>query len=397
MRKMKKTLYTVLCLMVGVFPLSGCVEEYEADISSEDSNLLVVEGTICSSKLNKFYLSRAQALNSYTPHMILGAVVTVLGTDGSEYRAQTNGDYYACWIDRLSPDVEYYLHIETDGEVYESEPQKPLRTEKIADVRGEQLTPESTIDVFITPDDPFERDLANYYSWTYDETWEVRPECRTVMYFDTEYKTPVYEDIYHFPMRGWLDATSSTIMVGASTNYDRQYIQGLKLYEISRNDSRIFYRYSGLVHQRAISKAEYEYELARRQAGSEMGGLFTPQPSALPTNIRCLTSGKHVIGFVGCSLNTSKYRFFLNGDEYSIRRPSGSDTRIWLDNPTAEDCCKMVERGLYLCEWQVPEMSDDGKLHAIWAYIHQLDVRYRYEGAYVEEPDFWSLNENVSY
>ena len=397
MRKMKKALYTVLCLMVGVFPLSGCVEEYEADISSEDSNLLVVEGTICSSKLNKFYLSRAQALNSYTPHMVLGAVVTVLGTDGSEYRAQTNGDYYACWIDRLSPDVEYYLHIETDGEVYESEPQKPLRTEKIADVRGEQLTPESTIDVFITPDDPFERDQANYYSWTYDETWEVRPECRTVMYFDTEYKTPVYEDIYHFPMRGWLDATSSTIMVGASTNYDRQHIQGLKLYEISRNDSRIFYRYSGLVHQRAISKAEYEYELARRQAGSEMGGLFTPQPSALPTNIRCLTSRKHVIGFVGCSLNTSEYRFFLNGNEYSSRRPSGAGPCMWIDDPSMDECCQMVYRGLFLCEWDSPERSVDGKLHTAWAFIHQLDIRYKYDNVYLEEPDFWSLKENVSY
>ena len=128
-----------------------------------------------------------------------------------------------------------------------------------------------------------------------------------------------------------------------------------------------------------------------------MGGLFTPLPSALPTNIHCLTSAKHVIGFVGCSLNTSYYRFFLNGEEYDIQRPSGADTRVWLDNPTMDECCKMVERGLYLCEWIIPEMSMDGRLHAVWAYIHQLDVRYRYEGAYIEEPDFWSLNENVSY
>lgn len=393
---MKKTLYTVLCLMVGVFTLSGCVEEYEADISSEDSNLLVVEGTICSSKLNKFYLSRAQALNSYTPRMVAGAIVTVHGTDGSEYRAQANGDHYACWIDSLSPEVEYYLHIEADGEIYESDPQRPLRTEKIADVRGGQLTPE-TIDVFITPDDPLERDQANYYSWTYDETWEVRPVCKTAMYFDPERREPVFEDIYHFPIRGWLDATSSTVMVGASTNYDGQHIQGLKLYGISPNDSRIFYRYSGLVHQRAISKAEYEYELARRQAGSEMGGLFTPQPSALPTNIHCLSSRKHVIGFVGCSLNTSEYRFFLNGEEYSTYRPSGSGSYIWVENPSLDDCCQMVYRGLYLCDWQDSEKSVDGKLHAAWAFLHQLDIRYKYDNVYLVEPDFWSLKENVSY
>ena len=90
----------------------------------------------------------------------------------------------------------------------------------------------------------------------------------------------------------------------------------------------MYYRYSGLVHQRAISKAEYEYELARRQAGSEMGGLFTPQPSALPSNIHCLTSKKHVIGFVGCSDNISEYRFFLNEYDYSIIIPVGDDNRL---------------------------------------------------------------------
>ena len=398
MMKLRKALYSVLCMTIGACMLSGCIEEYEADISAENTGLLVVEGTICSAQLNKFSLSLTKALNSPdAPQMVTGARVSVRGTDGSDYPTQEANGYYTCMIETLKPDVEYYLHIETGGEVYESDPQKPLRTEKIADVKGVQNTSESNIDILITPAEPFETDHANYYSWTYDETWQVYPDYRTVMYYDTEKKEPVYEDIYNFPEWGWVDTTGSTITVGASTGYTGEHIRELKIYDIDRGDVRMYHRYSGMVYQRAISKAEYEYKLARRKASQEMGGLFTPLPSALPTNIHCLTSGKHVIGFVGCSLNTSKYRFFLNGDEYSIRRPSGSDTRIWLDNPTAEDCCKMVERGLYLCEWQVPEMSDDGKLHAIWAYIHQLDVRYRYEGAYIEEPDFWSLNENVSY
>ena len=398
MMKLLKTLYAVLCLTMGGCMLSSCIEEYEADISADDTGLLVVEGTICAAQMNQFSLSLTKALNSPdTPQMVTGATVSVRGSDGSEYPTQATDGYYSCWIDALSPDVEYYLHIETDGEVYESDPQKPLRTEKITDIKGVQSTPDSPIDVLVTPTEPFERDHANYYSWTYDETWQVYPDYRTTMYFDTEKKEPVYKDIYHFPMWGWVDATGSTMAVGASTGYDGQHIRDFKIYDIDRGDVRMYHRYSGLVHQRAISKAEYEYELARRKAGSEMGGLFTPLPSALPTNIHCLTSDKHVIGFIGCSLNTSEYRFFLNGEEYAIRRPTGSDTRVWLDNPTMDACCRMVEQGMYLCEWIVPEMSMDGKLHAVWAFLHQLDVRYGYEGAYIEEPDFWSLNENVSY
>ena len=394
MMKLRKTLYLVLCLMVGVCTLSSCIEEYEADIPTEDSDLLVVEGTICSSKLNKFILSRTQAIRSSdTPRMVTGATVSVRGSDGSEYITQENNGYYSCQIDVLSPDVDYFLHIEADGEIYESEFQKPLGTEKIADVRGVQNTPDSDIDVLITPDVPFESDKPIYYSWTYDETWEVHADYTTNIYFDTVEMKRAY-NAKLFPKCGWKDATGSTIMVGSSTSYEEQHIQRLKLYDISSSNERMFYRYSGLIHQRAISKSEYEYELARRQAGSEMGGLFTPLPSALPTNIHCLTSNKHVIGFVGCSLNTSEYRFFLNAEEYSIHYPEREDDRIWLDNCTEEDCCQMVEKGLFLCEWEDGRLTF-GPLRTAWAREDQLDVRYK--GAYIEEPDFWSLEENVSY
>ena len=391
---MSKTLYFVLCLMAGVCTLSGCIEEYEADIPTEDSDLLVVEGAICSSQLNVFILSRTQALSySDTPQMVTGAIVSVRGNDGSEYMTQETNGYYSCWMDALAPDVEYFLHIETNGEIYESEPQKPLRTEKIADVRGVQNTPESNIDVLVTPDNPFEPDKANYYSWTYDETWEVHADYTTNMYFDTEEMKRVY-NAKLFPKCGWKDATGTTIMVGASSSYEGQHIQRLKMYDISCSDERIYYRYSGLVHQRAISKAEYEYELARRQAGSEMGGLFTPLPSALPTNIRCLTSNKHVIGFIGCSLNTSEYRFFLNADDFTIYHLQREDARVWIDNCNEEICARMVEKGLYLCEWEDNRISF-GTLKTAWATEEQLDVRYK--GTYIEEPVFWSLEGNVSY
>jgi hypothetical protein len=392
MMKLKQSLYYVFGLMVGLFTLSGCIEEYEADISSEDSDLLVVEGSICSSKLNKFILTRTLPVNStLMPPIVHGASVSVRGSDGSEYRLQETGDCYTCQIDTLYPDVAYYLHIETDGEVYESDPQKPLPTETVAEVSAMQDTPESNIDVFVTPEAPFDPSKVNFYTWTYDETWEVHPDYTTVIYFDTKILMPVY-DPHQFPTRGWKNARSSTIMVGTSLNYEGQHIRGFKLYDIDRTHERMYYKYSGMVHQRAISKAEYEYELARRQAGSEMGGLFTPQPSALPTNIHCLTSRKHVIGFVGCSLNTSEYRFFLHRKDFSIYHPIPKDARKWLDDCNEGDCYRMVEKeGMFLCEWKDERYRPDGTLQTAWAYDYQLDVRLR--GAYAEEPDFWSLDE----
>lgn len=377
-----------------LFTLSGCIEEFEADIPAEDTDLLVVEGTIYSGKMSSFILSRTQSVKSSdTPRMEWGAMVSVRGTDGSEYPVQGSYGSYSCQLGDLNPDVAYYLHIETNGEIYESEPQKPQRTEKIADVRGVQNTPDSDIDVLVTPDTPLESDRANYYAWTYDETWEVYPDYTTDIYFDIQLKEPVFKE-NQFPVRGWKDATSRTIMIGGSANYEGQHIRRLKIFDIANNNERILHRYSGLLHQRAITKAEYEYELARRQAGSEMGGLFTPQPSSLPTNLHCLTSDKRVIGFVGCSMNTTDYRFFLNAEDFTIHRRPRTDTRIWLDDCSEKDCCEMVKQGMFLCEW-IDERLVGLTLRTAWAHIHQLDVRYR--GAYIEEPEFWSLTENVSY
>lgn len=165
MMKLKQSIYDVLYLLMGAWILSGCVEEFEADIPSSDTNLLVVEGTICSSQENKFILSRTQSVKGFHElPMVLDAQVYVRGTDGSIYQAYLAGNYYSCKVGELNPDVEYYLHIETGGEVYESEPQKPLRTEGIAEVKGVQNTPDSNIDVLVTPEAPFESDQTTYYS-----------------------------------------------------------------------------------------------------------------------------------------------------------------------------------------------------------------------------------------
>ena len=89
MTKLIKALYFVIYLVAGVYSLSGCVERFDADISSDDANVLVVEGAICSGELNKFVLSRSQTINSVlTPRTVKGAKVSVHGSDGSEYVAQ---------------------------------------------------------------------------------------------------------------------------------------------------------------------------------------------------------------------------------------------------------------------------------------------------------------------
>ena len=97
---------------------------------------------------------------------------------------------------------------------------------------------------------------------------------------------------------------------------------------------------------------------------------------------------------MGCSLNTSEYRFFLNAIDFSIKYPIKEDRRKWFENPGDMLCCNLVNEGLFLCVWQDERMMGRTLLTA-WASKDLLDVRLK--GAYIEEPDFWSLEENVSY
>jgi hypothetical protein len=375
----------LLCMIACLFTLSGCIEEYEADIPDEDTSLLVVEGTIYSSTVNTFILSRTMPLKTKgTEQPVTKAKLSVRGSDGSVYYADGYKGQYFCEVGKLNPDEEYWLHIEVDDEVYETEPQHPLFTEGIAELSGVQHTPESDIEILVTTDKPANSNQTNYYSWTYFETWEVHPAHTTYLFFDIPSKSPIYMP-NQFPERGWKDAADPSIIVGASTNYKDQHIKKYKVYGIKRDDERIYYRYTTLLTQRAITKAEYEYQLARRQADSEMGGLFTPLPSALPTNIHCLTSDKRVIGYVGCAMNTSECRIFLDHADYSIDRKK-VDALQWYRDCSKDDCVLNASSGLYLCIWEDHSPAPEGLVTA-WTYREYLDVTC--QGAYIEMPPYW--------
>ena len=155
-----------------------------------------------------------------------------------------------------------------------------------------------------------------------------------------------------------------------------------QLLSIPRYDERVSWYYCFDLTQRAISKAEYEYEMACRQAGWEMGGLFTPQPSSFPTNIRCTTSSKRVVGYVGCSLNTAYKRLYIDGTTISRILPEPQKLLI-LDDCTEVDCMAQVQQGMVLYEWNDGRMANL-PLVTSWGRPEDFDVRLR--GATIEKP-----------
>ena len=444
MNKISIFIKYVLSVIVCHFMMTGCVEEFEADLPKDETHLLVVDGTICSKQHNEFHLTWSSEIKNEIEYNgtvsydkpydealpVKGARVTICGTDGTEiecteethtgkrpkigtYDAYSrlyeyyNSEYgyyytsdeeeyeefsyssgvYSCDVPELKPDVSYYLTIRYWDDVYQSTPEKPIRTPDIESLEYFQKDSLSDVEVLLTTAAPDGPDSTIYFTWDYSETWELRPARTTRMYFDvgdyvsfdnrfvTEYYRPLY------PKYGWKFWDSDSIFVESTAHYAGGKLNKYQIVSIPRDDERILWNYSNKLNLRAISKVEYEYDMACRQAGWSMGGLFTPQPSALPTNIRCLTSSKNVIGYVGCSQNAVSKRMYIDGTKISRVLPE-SHVEIFPDC-TESDCFGMVEDGWLLYEYYKTLM---GPTESHWVRAKDLDVRKR--GASIVKPDY---------
>ena len=142
------------------------------------------------------------------------------------------------------------------------------------------------------------------------------------------------------------------------------------------DDIRFSCCYSTIVKQRKISKSEYEYYQEKIKINEEMGGLFIPQPSELPTNIICNNSGKNVVGYVGVSMNVAKYRIFISADDIYYRFPDGycQEFRGWADS----------YMDLYVMGYAIAYPLMVG-----YAWVSGGCTDVRYLGASLEKPSFW--------
>lgn len=385
--------------VMGAFMMTGCVEEYEAELPDNETHLLVVNGTICSNTFSLFHLTWSTSLNNKKTDYVndylqdtysivdpvLNARVTICGSDGSEYECTAyDSGIYGCYTPELNSNTSYYITIRYDNDVYQSAPEKPIRTPEL-ELEYFQKDSLSNIEVLLSTGEPDDPNQTTYYTWEYAETWEIRPTRTTSIYFDLatqsrQYLTPAQQ----YPDRGWKFGNNETILTESTAHYEGGKFTKYQLLNIPRDDERITWNYCNDVTQRAISKAEYEYNMACIQAGWDMGGLFSPQPSALPTNIRCTTSSKRAIGYVGCSQNVAYKRIYIDGTQISREQPEPGPY-IKLPDCSEYDCYKMADRGLVLYIW------DDGRmvqkpLVTYWAYPEDFDVRLR--GATTIKPEY---------
>lgn len=373
---------TIICLTL--LSLQSCIEEYDAVLPDDDINLLVVEGTIISGETCQFYLSKSQALSTEEYHSNhINAKLTIIGSDGLNLNVPQAADRsYRVSVPVLNPEAEYSLQIEWEDDIYQSVPQKPFPSTPIEKVEFDQPDKHRPINILLTTSVPKNPKETQYYRWTFEETWEVQASFKSnVQWNPITHKGEPLE--HEFMSHGWCSAVSRDIIASSSAYYNNNQIVKYNLYNIPTDNRRLQVLYSTLVKQRSISKEEYEYENERRRISQEMGGLFTPQPSVLPSNIHCTTSSRRAIGYVGCSAGYQTQRLFIDRNDVNTDLDLHCKAYYSSDSDYPGDE-KLFAQGFYLFMYAE---DPNGSVDRGWTTFGCLDVSRL--GATTYRPSFW--------
>jgi len=382
---------------LALFSFFGCVTEFNAEIPSNDSQILFVDGSIIENSEMTFYLGKSFPLNSPnipTESLEIYANVCVIGSNGymSPYgKYLGKGAYRIESIGELDDNVEYGLHIEYDGDIYQSALSKPLHTPEIDSVSFFQPEKAGTVSFRVSTHD--DSGKTSYYLWNYEEDWEV-----TATYYTVAFYNPITKSFYTIEPAPyyycWKRNVSDKFLIGTTESLSENRVINKQIFSCaSDEDSRFSYLYSVIVYQKAISKSAFEYYQNKIVLNDEMGGLFTPQPSELSGNITCITDpSKRVMGFIEPVKNITQKRIYVLPSQISIIYSSTCIAIYSTELPAI-----LAEREMTIDDYYMIGNRPIGDLHPMYrtplAWSSAACSDCVINGGSKTKPDFWPNND----
>ncbi len=390
--KMNKTIYTLkaLACILLVASLGSCIKEYNADFDETDEDVLIVEGSIISDTECKFLLTKSISMTEVVPqlvdNLVSGATVSVVGDNGQTFKGRMNapGDYRVD-VGHLDTAHKYYLSISlpnnggSESYTYESMPMTPLTTPSPTEFEYFLSQNKTKVDIYMSTDNPNSSEVT-YFRWDYEEYWELNAPIHPTHEYNR--KTEEYQVITQDRSRGWSYQLTHPVIIASNANYAKKGLTKYVLYTIDKDDNRFNTLYFTDVTQCCISKAEYQYIDALNKQSDEMGGLFTPMPSELPSNIVCTKGNARVIGFIGVRANVIHSQQYISGADVGYTIPIKKQAKIFTGPPTG-DANSSWDTGYRVAFW-------DPQVDPSWTYGWCVDTSSPEWGAKTfDKPAFW--------
>lgn len=398
MRKFSKILFFVLAALSA----ASCIYDYNPQIDGE-GGYMVVQGNLVIGEISTVSTSwswslvdtaqgdeRWQILNSSRMH--------VEASDGTRYENQYNqwpslmpyisflsGSPYGSFdLREADPALSYRLVIENARGTYASEWAAPL-SPGVLDSLSYRISEDKTQMAILVASRGDSQD-GSYYRWTVQETWEYHAQTRAFYKYllDTREVVPLDADENYYAC--WATGQRPEILTATTKDLLEDKLVDHQLYTLANTDSRVSVIYSAEVRQMRLPEEAYRYWQTMERNSSDVGGLFSPEPSELRGNVVNLDDpDEMVLGYVGVMQVASKRLFVKNYESRFYRtsmmpRPA-LDT---LSNP--DDWQRAFRTGMRPVTEVFNEESGRWLGYEWWpAYC----VDCRLSGGTSSRPDFW--------
>lgn len=237
---------------------------------------------------------------------------------------------------------------------------------------------------------------VGYYRWTAFETWEYHSTYYTEYFFapaGTVYRGRVIEqdslveyeegdNLYYC----WNSADRSDIMLGSTVELTEDRLVDHCLYSFADTDRKVSVVYFVELRQIRLTEEAYRFWETVRNNSTNVGGLFSPEPSEMRGNIVNVDDPDElVLGYVSVSTCTRKKMFV---DNYDTRFSNWRGPSYGLVEPIPDipDEWRKYYGWKYRYGWLNGETGQ-----TVWAPIECIDCRA--SGGTKERPWWWINND----
>ena len=334
---MKKSALTYLFLLL----LTGCIYPFSVEKGDAEFSDIVVSGDILIGEQSRIKLEYVYPVGTFPTEMLKDfpeGTLTIENDGGATWKGkyQSKGLYTFETADAPASG-RYRLHILSGGAEYASDwmgvKQSPSIHKLRADCDGNY--------VHISMDLDGADSLWNF-RWDYDQTWEYHADYYPDLMFipglperDREnpqkiYRLPTPEEDYYYC---WTSAPSVEPGLASAEGQSINSVKNARVLSISCTDMRISTLYCIDVTASGISAGGRAYLQHMHDISNETGSLFSPTPSEMTGNIRCISDPTlQAIGYIDAVCRTTA-RLFIGPEYYHM----AYDPAQWLFYPEPDE------------------------------------------------------------
>jgi hypothetical protein len=313
MRKIFKIyLFLIILLIIS------CKESYNPIVTSNNSNLLVVEGFINSGADSTIVkLSRTVTIaNKTTLNPESGATLVVESNANETFALKegiTKGTYYALPLN-LNSTKKYRLKITSSkGAIYLSDFVEVKESPPIDNIGYEVKS--DGLQININTHDVNNKSV--YYRWEYQESWIFYAKLNSLLVWNGTAvvdRNLTSDNIYQC----WGNENSTKILLASSSKLAQDVIYQAPINFLPSSSEKLSEKYSILIKQYVLTKEAYEFWQNLKKNTESLGSIFDAQPSQLTGNIKNINDqSEPVIGYISVGTFQQK-RIFVSKDSFPL-------------------------------------------------------------------------------